>query len=94
MLGLMSRRCSPLHEEPEEIEIARNVVDRGSTPTFTSPKKAACVLAEVFPEERWCAEIKRELVSLILRDCCRYAANVEEAARQYLDISYRLGWTN
>jgi len=90
----VSRRCPPLHEEPKEIEIARNVVDRGLTPTFTSPEKAACVLAKVFPEERWYAERKRELVSFILRDCCRYVANVEEAARKYPDVSYWLGWTN
>jgi hypothetical protein len=89
--GLVSRRCSPLYEEPQDIEIARNVVDWGATPRFTSPEESACVLAKVFPGKRWYAERKRELVSFILRDCCRNGANVEEAVRTYLDVSYQLG---
>ena len=83
----MSRRRSPLHEGPEEIEIAKNVVDRGATPTFTSLEKAACILAEVFLKERWNAERKKELISFTLRDYCRYAVKVKEAARTYLDVS-------
>jgi hypothetical protein len=83
-----------LDEKSEEIEIARSVVSRSATNTFTSPEKAACVLAEVLPEERRYTESNAEPVSFVLRDCCRGAANVEEAARSWLNVSNRLGWTN
>jgi hypothetical protein len=49
--------------------------------TFTSPEKAACVLAKVFSEERWYAESKWDLVSFIFRDCYGGAADVEGFTR-------------